>query len=281
MKILSIDVGIKNLALVVLTAQKNESKNKDDANDAKDIKDFTIDKWDVINLCNVVPLCVVCKKPAKFYKNDIYYCKQHAKKCEYKIPAICYKKLEKTSLNALCEYAKENGIEYTKPILKRDLLAFIKEQMDATCLDVIETISANNVNLIDLGINLKTEMNKLFFKSDEESVIIDLSTIDAVLLENQISPIANRMKTVQGMIAQYFIDRGNYNIEFMSAANKLKLFVESKKTTYSERKKLSILYTQQLLSKKNMAKELEFFAKHGKKDDLADCLLQGIYYLSL
>ncbi len=89
------------------------------------------------------------------------------------------------------------------------------------------------------------------------------------------------MKTLQGMIAQYFIDKNNHNIEFMSAANKLKLFVESsKKTSYSERKKLSILYTKQLLSNKKMDKDLEFFVNHKKKDDLADCLLQGIYYLS-
>ena len=37
------------------------------------------------------------------------------------------------------------------------------------------------------------------------------------------------MKTIQGMIAQYFIDCNNYNIEFISAANKLKLFNNNKK----------------------------------------------------
>ena len=87
------------------------------------------------------------------------------------------------------------------------------------------------------------------------------------------------MKTIQGMIAQYFIDCNNYNIEFMSSANKLKLFNNTKKTTYSERKKLGIKYTQELLLKKNMMSHLEFFNKNNKKDDLADCLLQGIYYL--
>ena len=28
-----------------------------------------------------------------------------------------------------------------------------------------------------------------------------------------------------------------------------------------------------------MSQELTFFIKHSKKDDLADCFLQGIYYL--
>ena len=43
---------------------------------------------------------------------------------------------------------------------------------------------------------------------------------------------------------------------------------------------MSINYTQELLVKKNMIKDLEYFNKTNKKDDLADCLLQGIYYLS-
>ena len=45
-----------------------------------------------------------------------------------------------------------------------------------------------------MGINLK-KMDELY-KDDD---------IDTVIIENQISPIANRMKTLQGMIAQYFI----------------------------------------------------------------------------
>ena len=37
---------------------------------------------------------------------------------------------------------------------------------------------------------------------------------------------------------------------------------------------------KQLLEEKNMTNELNFFTKHSKKDDLADCFLQGIYYLN-
>ena len=45
-----------------------------------------------------------------------------------------------------------------------------------------------------------------------------------VIIENQIGPLAIRMKTIQGMIVQYFI-MSNLNvehIEFISASNKLK-----------------------------------------------------------
>ena len=107
----------------------------------------------------------------------------------------------------------------------------------------------------------------------------NLSTESKVLIENQISPIANRMKTVQGMIAQFFIMKNltANNIEFVSATNKLKSFIGSKKTTYKERKTLSISVTLELIKK-----ELhwhKFFEKHNKKDDLADCFLQGLWYL--
>ena len=82
------------------------------------------------------------------------------------------------------------------------------------------------------------------------------------------------------MITQFFIDKGNYNIKYISAINKLKLFTKNQKTSYAERKKLSITYTKELLEKNNKTTELDFFIKHSKKDDLADCFLQSIYYLN-
>ena len=258
MKVLSIDIGIKNLAYVIL----------DHSNDT-----VHIIKWDTINLCNIIPNCYNCNKQAKFSKKNIFYCKQHTKNTEYKIPPINVKTLSKKTMKDLITIASEYNIPCNKSTGKNNLIKLIGDHLNNTCFEIIETFNANNVNLIDLGINLKTELNKLFS-------IIDISTIDIILLENQIGPIAIRMKTLQGMIAQYFIDIGNYNIEFISATNKLKLFLTSKNTTYSERKRLSIQYTQEFLSKKNMIDNLEFFNKHSKKDDLADSLLQGIYYIS-
>lgn len=280
MKVLSIDIGIKNLALTILE-HTSQSSN------------FQIIKWDVISLCNIVPNCSTCncKCAAKFSKKEKFFCKKHTKNEEYKIPTINTKTLPKQNMKNITILAEENGIEFDKSTNKTELVKRIIDHVENTCFEPIETINANNVNLIDLGINLKTELNKLFSTSTidpltvgsfaTDPLTIDLSLIDLIILENQISPLAGRMKTLQGMIAQYFIDKNNYNIEFMSAANKLKIFVESsKKTSYAERKKLSILYTKQLLSNKNMDNELDFFVKHKKKDDLADCLLQGIYYLS-
>ena len=83
------------------------------------------------------------------------------------------------------------------------------------------------------------------------------------------------------MIAQYFIMNGKTDIEFISSANKLKLFIGNKKTTYNERKKISIGVSNAIFNKNNIYSEWQnFMNSHKKKDDLADCFLQGIYYLN-
>ena len=72
-----------------------------------------------------------------------------------------------------------------------------------------------------------------------------------------------------------------HNIQFISASNKLKDYV-SKKTTYTERKKLSIIETRKYITDEiYINKWIEIFEKHSKKDDLADSFLQGIYYLEI
>ena len=292
MKILSIDIGIKNLAYAILECDVNDKKFNANANvnELKDFKEFKIIKWDVINLCNKLISCneKCCAKEAKFHKDNVFYCKNHTKKTEYSLPTCNIKTLHKQSVANLSTLIEQYQIKIEKPINKASLIKLIEEYLNSTCFEVIETVNANNVNLIDIGISIKNELNELFKD-------FDLASIDQIILENQISPIANRMKTIQGMISQYFIDCNNYNIRFISATNKLKPFtskeskysndykdnsdIKEKKLSYNERKKLSIYYTKQLLEHKNMSQELAFFIKHSKKDDLADCLLQGIYYL--
>jgi hypothetical protein len=62
-----------------------------------------------------------------------------------------------------------------------------------------------SVDLITIGRNLSNQILNLKH----------LDNIDYVLIENQISPIANKMKTIQGMVAQLFIMRNVPTIEFV------------------------------------------------------------------
>ena len=99
---------------------------------------------------------------------------------------------------------------------------------------------------------------------------------DMVIVENQIGPLASKMKAIQGMVVQYWLMRGA-KVECISAVNKLKLFHQGP-TTYAERKKLSIQYAKEYLKEKGWDETP--LLKHKKKDDLADTLLQAVWFLS-
>jgi hypothetical protein len=291
MKLLSIDIGIKNLAFIII--ETNETNETNEANEAND---FKIIKWDVINLCSNNNNCVhhLCKNKPAFFKNSTYYCKIHAKKTAYSIPLCNIKTLHKLSLKKLIAVANEYKLVFDKSIKKPMLIVLLETHLNEHCLEAVQSVSANTINLVHIGINIKDRLNELFKD-------YNILTLDKIILENQISPIANRMKTIQGMIAQYFINSNNYNIYFISATNKLKSFLKDKsdlisrtsdsisstsdssanKITYAQRKKLSIFHTKEVLKKYNMNNEVSFFSEHSKKDDLADCFLQAYYYINI
>ena len=266
LNILSIDVGMKNLAVCLFSITDNI--------------EYKIKLWDVLNLCEEQNFicgeknkkCLPCNKNAKFFKNDKFYCKIHAKNKNFKIPPpeLNPIKFKKIKIKSLKELAKKYQIEFEKKIKKDDLLLKITNYVDEHYFDYISIKKTKDMNLVQYGRNLKKKFNEIFK---------DIP-IDGVIVENQIGPLAMRMKTLQGMIMQHFIEKNIPLVEEVSASNKLKEFIGNKKTTYSERKKLSINFTREIISKDNLLSPwLEIFNKHKKKDDLADSFLQGRWYL--
>ena len=266
MRILSIDDGIKNLAFCLIHIT---SKTK-----------FKIERWDVIDLCNdVKEKCCgwtkgkKCTKFSKYHKNSKYFCKTHAKQETYKIPTreLCRTKLKKKVLRDLKKICVDFDLTFTgKNIKKKDYLEKINQYLDENYFETIAKTKTSDLNLIEYGKNLRNAFNKDYFEN-----------LDIVIVENQIGPLALKMKVLQGMIMQHFIEKECPIIEQISPSNKLKNFIGSKKTTYGERKKLGITYTRETLQKNNFYMNwIEHFEKHKKKDDLADSFLQGIWYIN-
>lgn len=321
MSIISFDVGIKNMGYCIFKLNCNNNNNLP----------FEISDWGILNLTkptnSIVHFCncinkskskgkgkkensIECKKIAKYTKiqngeNPIvhYYCKKHATNSGDPIISnmkCMLSNLKKSTKEIIIQKCKEMNIDTindkdTKPNILKILETHIKENS----IQLIETekhCSANDIDLISIGKQMKIMLDANPY----------INEITHVIIENQISPIANRMKTIQGMLAQYFIMKNiNINIEFVSSANKLKQFsnmdinldtdvvpdtdtdsiqleVNSSvkvNTTYKEHKKDGIFYCDKILSNNEWLSEWTPKINIKKKDDLADCFLQGLWYL--
>ena len=263
MKLLSIDIGIKNMGACLFETTDNKQVN--------------IIEWDVLNLLCINKCCFEnnsCDKPIKFSKNNMFYCKPHAKKMDdYYIPPEDIQnihKMKNSKISSLYELCNKYDITYETPITKSDLYEKIKLYINNKYFDSYEQENCNDIDLISVGININIKFDEFLKHHDD---------IQYIIIENQISPIANRMKTLQGMVAQYFINRKTTNIKFVSSFNKLKLFT-TQKLSYRDKKKLSIEVTGNFLIECNHLQTWKtFFLTSKKKDDLADSFLQGYYYL--
>jgi hypothetical protein len=255
--IISIDVGIKNLSYCVL---------------CKDTEGII--KWDVLDLSTDTekPKCCqamkkkICGKNASFtHGGNNFYCGTHAKTCDIDIAPEIYYKIKKSKRVAkkwIAELRSHFSLENTS----EDHLV---EHTYLNCITKLDkAVSASNIDLIDIGKAISKRL------PDE----INIGEIDTVLIENQISPIANRMKCIQGMITQFFIEKGVNDIHFISSSNKLKHFDVPKKS-YKERKSSGIAVMLDLLKKEQINSWNTMFASHKKKDDLADSYLQGLWFI--
>lgn len=351
MRIISFDVGMKNLAYCVFHISDSVAFTGLSATEL--IHHIQIERWDVIdlrfgpNLSESTTTEVATPAPKRTCNNDtklakwmvrssasasasvILYCAKCAERSKYKLPSreilpfqrkpelLLKKKLGELmdiKANVLSvatatevpaatnlKLRKSDIIEEIKTTLSRDFMEPFDENKYSNHLAGTSAAAAtkpkkanytyaHDLDLITYGRNMMKHLDIILTECS--------GPINMMIIENQISTLASRMKTLQGMITQYFIMKHVPQIEFISASCKLKLFTDTPisqsldegicidAATYADRKKSGIAVCRWLgeISRKHKseyAKWMPVFENHKKKDDLADCFLQGLWRVHL
>jgi len=273
MKILSWDVGIKNLAYCIIERKKDKDT-------------FTIIEWDVINLAEKGEKCQFnnCKLEASYCitnktTNEIsLVCRRHKDKYIPKLVNIDNLSI-KNKKCCLCDNMCCCGIEHTENNWCVD------HQKNAN--KFVKNIKCKKYKKSCMKTATLQLTTKLYTILKTKSTLLE---VDEVLIENQPTFINPTMKTISALLYSYFVIYGMIeghkikDIKFVSPSNKLKINIENtngvlkdstKANAYKLTKKLGIQYCSALINE-NDKKILE---THTKKDDMCDSFLQGFQYL--
>lgn len=255
--VLTIDVGLKNLAMCIMDSEYN------------------IHLWDVYNLLDDEQYSYSCETRQK----DGKMCE---KKCQFKIPKELKKKV-----NTLDNHDNTNGDHDSSD-------SKAAEQMFMYCCkrhypkDIpnqkkyfIKDKKVGDFLLQDIAERIMKGINDIYNKH------LDLfKSVTNVCIELQ-PKVNQRMKFTSHIIYAKFVDlykdrNGEIPVRFIRASQNLQAYrgppVECKlKTPYSRRKYLSVAYTKWYLEHDLLCNEFnksrnysEFLLSHPKKDDLCD-----------
>lgn len=291
MRVLSWDVGIINLAFCLIDFDIETKK-------------WNILDWDIINLTNRESMkCFDCgANPSLFQEildNPIKYtCKNHVKKIEQIPPEfnVLFTQPENFINSSPCsfdgkvkcdkkiKFTCKNNLNYCNTHAK----ALYKKIANSYKVKPFSKKAVRDINLDLLRLNL---IKKLDNKSN-------LLSADIVVIENQPTLKNPRMKAISSTVYDYYLIRGivdkdltESNIEtvkYMCPSNKLKLANEGdtqsliklkgdEAKTYKLTKSLAIKYCLELIKPyENWVNKINSYKK---KDDLADCFLQGLYLI--
>ncbi len=251
MKVISIDVGLRNLSVCVL-----------DGTSRKDVK---ILHWEVIDVLGEkagvgAAKCFKCSAAARneHASEGIFACTKHTPKAKNVTKTVLNKK---SSHELHCE-VETCGIRTDKPLTKKaDLVtALYNHYRQNTWKKCIQSSMSGSV--LDLAPSIISSLDS------RANVWKDT---DMVVIENQPE---RRMYAVQAMLQMYFCMK-HLTCSGISATHKLSniVTVDDVVHTYKGRKKTGIVHAYALVPQENQA----HFDKHKKKDDLADSFLQGLW----
>jgi hypothetical protein len=253
MKIVSFDIGLRNLAYCVL--------------DGTTRSDVRILDWNIIDLLGEQsgldnPRCSRCTAPAIWM-----HATEGTLACSRHKPKQPKQKTTKASLNKLSVSELDGeivrlGLQCTssrKPDKVTMLYIHARQNTWKRCVK-----SAFSGSVIDMAPSIVRSM--------ERRADIWKDT-DKLVFENQPD---RRMFAVQAMLQMYFCTKG-FKCEGVSATHKLNniITVDDRVDSYKGRKKTGIVHAEALVPEQWKPHLL----KHPKKDDLADSFLQGLWVL--
>uniref|UniRef100_A0A6C0JL61 Mitochondrial resolvase Ydc2 catalytic domain-containing protein n=1 Tax=viral metagenome TaxID=1070528 RepID=A0A6C0JL61_9ZZZZ len=249
MKLISFDVGLRNLAYCIL-----EGTNR---------QDLRITGWDLIDVMAEMggldkPLCHKCKKPACWIQRETYACTRHkgASGLTYQKTSL----MKKTKEELQTMGSSVNIVGKTKKELVDKLYTHFSGNGWKRCVK-----SAKQGSVVDLAPAIATSLQTRATQWEHSNLIVFEQQPD------------KRMLCVQGMLHMWFVAHG-YRCKGVSAVHKLTniITLQDSTKTYKGRKKTGIVHAAQLVPTEELK---TFMLKHPKKDDLADCFLQGLWVL--
>lgn len=252
MKIVSFDVGLRNLSYCVLEGTSRT--------------DVKILDWNIIDVLGEqagvgAARCHKCSAAARYEhaSEGIFACSRHTPK---KKKAPTKTALGKKSVSELQAELSTCGLTTDatkKPDLVKLLYNHYKQNTWKKCVS-----SALSGSVLDQAPALIKSL---------DARTSSWKNADIIAVENQPE---RRMYAVQAMIQMYFSMKG-MKCEGVSATHKLSniVTVDDSVRSYRGRKNTGILHARVLVPLENQ----EHFDKHKKKDDLADSFLQGLWVL--
>lgn len=252
MKVVSFDVGLRNLSYCVMEGTSR--------------KDVKILDWNIIDVLGEkagvgAARCFRCQAAARYEhaSEGTFACSKHTPKQKKNITKTT---LNKKSLHELQCEVETVGLR-TDKTKKADLVTLLyNHYRQNTWKKCVQSSMSGSVLDLAPAIIASLEARTNSWKG-----------ADLVVVENQPE---RRMYAVQAMLQMYFSMK-NLKCSGISAAHKLSniVTIDDVVHTYKGRKKTGIVHAYALVPKENQ----EHFDKHKKKDDLADSFLQGLWAL--
>ena len=256
MLLLSVDVGIRNLALCLLEVGVDDAKGT------------RVVKWQVADLAPQ-KTCSACDRPASLSHVGVLWCRR----CASTQKPAAY--APTPGLIKACTGAYDPGAVLKLGIApehatsKASVRRFVKQHV----MVPYKHPPASSAPLPQVAVSLDRSL----------LAFLDGHRVDVAAIENQIGPQAIRMKAIQAMVTQCLVCRATGpsppEVVYVSAGDKLRPYAHAKKIDYGTRKKLAIEVCEHMLARSG-SPFIEQFQASTKKDDLADSYLQGVSVLA-